>query len=303
MKAMIVIVTAVVGCTDNGPSADPYQCMSAGGSACFQLPNAKVEAADATGASVAVDLTCNPTSMPLGPVTVTGTTVGLFGGNPIGPARVEMYGNLALTTALADVTSDDGSVDPMLLGSYSAAVDNLPSQIFVRASRVGLLPVTALYQHIDATQAQSYKVLLAGQDNFTTQLEAVGDKFQPGKSQVFGTAFDCNGNRMVNVIANVATTSAIASTRQYESGVRVYYDVDGTYPSLARRTQLSQTTTFGGFAISNLSFGHHFVQIWGFASDADISKQASGLSLLGEREVIVTNTETAYLVRVDGYVQ
>src|SRR5262249_6528888 len=117
---------------------------------------------------------------------------------------------------------------------------------------------------------------------------------------VFGTALDCNGNRLVNVVVNVSQTTGVNGTRLFEAGVKTYYSAEGMDYAFARRTQLMQTTSFGGYAIANLAPGHHYVQIWGYPTEADVAKGSTALVLLGEEEIVVPTTETGFIVPVYG---
>src|SRR5262245_58029418 len=116
-----IIALLVTACGDESPTADPYKCVAAWGDAYFELTTARVEGADPISfASKAPILNCAPfeLTMSAAPVTLTGRTVTLYGDNPIGSVRFEMFANLNLTGSLADVTSDDGSTNPDLTGSY-----------------------------------------------------------------------------------------------------------------------------------------------------------------------------------------
>jgi len=305
--SIIALVMCVVACGDDSNNADPYKCVAAGGDACFEYPTARVEAADPISfASKAPDLTSCPAMyeiQTIPSITFTGHTFTLFGNNAIAAARFEIFQNLNLTGSLADVTSDDGTTDPDLTGSYTVTVDNMPSQVFLRTSKSGFLPLVFLYQRFDpaATALDPYDAKLATRTDISMLFENVSDAFIMGKTQVIGHATDCNGNNLVNVVANVSTSSAIGSPRTYEVGVRTYYAEEGLELRLARRTMMMQTGTSGRFAASNLSAGRHFIQIWGYLTDADVAMGGKGLSLLGEQEIIATSIESAQIVPLYGH--
>lgn len=302
----IALIAGAVGCGGEAPVADPYKCIAAGGEACFELPTAKVDAAASTGASTNPILDCAPYEIVMSPgdVMINGGTTTFYGGNYIGAVRFEMFPSLNLTGQLVDVMSDDGTTNPDLTGSFTTMVSQLPSMVFWRTSKSTFLPLHFLYQRIDVSQPQidMFNVSVATRIDISNLLENVTDQFLTGKSQVVGTAVDCNGNKLVNVVANVAPSTGRNGTRLFEEGVRTYYAMEEQDLRLGRRTMLMQTTTAGRFVISNLSPGHHFVQIWAFLTDADVAMGHMGLTLLGEQEIIVNTIETGIFVPIYGHI-
>jgi len=295
MRTSFVLALVLVGCGDSEPTPDPYTCMAAGGAGCFQLPTRPVAAVDAYGKPTAIDLNCGPyeVATSAAPVTFRGTTVNAIDATAVPLVHVETFADLAMTSLLGETISDE-------LGTYSLTIPAMPSQVFARTYATGTLPLHLLYERSDVAVSRHdmTELVTATRANFATMLEVVGDRFVAGKSQLLGVALDCNGNRLVNVVANVAPESGAGGSRQFEPGVRTYYTVDRATPALGRRTALMQTTIAGSFAASNLDSGRHYVQLWAFPAENAIADGDDGLELLGEAEVLVPSTETGIVVEL-----
>jgi hypothetical protein len=297
MKTWFVLVVAVAGCADDKQPADPYACMAAGGEACFQLPANPIAAADALGKPAQPALDCAPYEVKTSaaPVDFHGSTTNLLDRTTVPLVHIEAFADLAMTSLLGETISDE-------VGAYELTIATMPSQLFVRTTATGALPLHFLYERteVGVTEHDMFELATASRANVASTLELVGDVFAPAASQVSGIALDCAGNRLVNVIANVAPVSAAAGAREFEPGVRTYYTIDRSTPALGRRTELMQTTLAGSFAASNVRPGRHYVQLWGFRSEAAVVDGADGLTLLGEAELLVPPTETAIFVDVHG---
>lgn len=295
MRTSIAFVVALAGCADDKPEADPYTCMAAGGASCFQLPANPITAADELGRPAVPTLDCGPYEIHTSgaPVRLTGTTRNAFDRRQVPLVHVEAFADLAMTSLLGEGISDE-------VGAYTLTIDAMPSQVFVRTSATGALPLHVLYERSDVAvrEHDSVELLTASRADVAGALELVGDGFLRGKSQVTGVAYDCNGNRLVNVIANVAPSSAVAGARAFEPGVRLYYAIDRTTPALARRNLLAQTSSAGSFTATNVTSGRHYVQLWGFVAESAMDDGAEGLALLGEAEIAVPPTESGLLVAV-----
>ena len=284
-----IALLLVAACTDEGPAADPYNCIAAGGGACFQLPSFRVEAAGDDGTLYDPVLDCAPyESAALGPLTLQGESVALFTGDPISTVRVEMFSDAAMSARLADVESE---VD----GHYTADIASTPSLVFVRTTADGRHPLLQFYRRVDAGSADSFDVETTTKADISAALMGAGDQYLPGKSQLFSTVYDCAGHHLMNVIGNIAPSTGKNGSRLFEPGVRTYYMSDFDR-SFLRRTKGSQTTPQGAFLATNLAPGHHFVQVWGFPTDADLVKGSPGLTLLAEDEIIVPDTESALVL-------
>jgi hypothetical protein len=296
MRTSIALVAALVGCGDE-PTADPYKCVSAGGSACFELPTRVVDAADASGQAATPLLDCPAYEVMISatPVTFTGKTVHASNKAMVPLVHVELFSDLALTTLVGETISDEAGV-------YTLTVDALPSQVFVRTMATDSLAVHQLYERFDVSVAQHdmHDFLTTTRTALVTLLQSVGELFAPNKSQLTGIAYDCNGNRLVNVVANVSQSSAVSGERLFEPGVKIfYYALDAmNMVALQRRAQRAMTGTPGSFVVTNLASGKHYVQVWGFADDAALDSGADGLTLLGEAEVRVPPDETALFTAV-----
>jgi hypothetical protein len=280
-----IALLVVAACTDEGPAANPYQCIAGGGAGCFQLPTFRVEAADSTGVLHDPVLDCAAFApSPLGPLTINGATTDLFTGDVLPAVRVESFSDLALAARLVDVESDAE-------GAYTADIANAPNLVFERTTADGRIPTLRLYRRIDASTTR-LDVVTTTKVDISAALVAAGDQFLPGKSQVMANIKDCAGNNLMNVIANIAPSTGKNGSRLFEPGVRVYYqsDFDKTF---LRRTVASQTTPEGAFLATNLAPGHHFVQVWGFPTDQDLVVGSPALKLLAEDEIIVPDTESA----------
>jgi hypothetical protein len=279
-----IALVLLAACTDDPPAADPYSCIAGGGGGCFQLPSFRVEAADDAGTFVDPNFNCAPFEpTDLGHVAIAGSSLELFSDAPVPFVRVEMFSDLAMASRLADVESDEN-------GAFMADIQNASSLVHWRTTADGQLPVLHA-NRVVATTIADFQVRSITRMRVSQLLGEVGDQFLPNKSQVFGEAYDCSGNHLMNVIANVAPSTGKNGSRLFEPGVRIYYQTDGLASRYGRRTLLHQTTPRGGFAATNLSPGHHFVQIWGFPTDADLVKGSPGLKLLAESEILVPDTE------------
>ena len=128
-------------------------------------------------------------------------------------------------------------------------------------------------------------------EDMTALVRRVGDKIMPNKSVLITHIRDCNGNRLLNTIINVAPATGRNGSRLFEPGVRTYYYGD----ELMRRTQLAQTTRASSAVATNLSPGRQLVQLWGFPTQAAELQGATGLKLLAEVEVVVPDGQNAIL--------
>ena len=293
----MVLLAFVAGCPDDEPTADPYKCMAAGGAGCFEFPTDPLAAADkSTGAAVAPNLSCPAYQVVTspGPVTLMGTTTELIQEVVVPSVRLEVFSDLAMAQPLGDTTSDD-------TGLYSLTIDSAPSLSFTRSSADGKLPFYFVHQRVDVSVPE-HNIEFETADRMAVgkYFESVGDRFLPNKSQIIGFALDCNGNRLINTIVNIAPSSGMNGSRLFEPGVRTYYTTASDANKLGLRTMLMQTTQTGGFAASNLAPGHHFVQMWGFPTDADLLRGGGGLKMLAELEVIVPSSEIVLVIPMYG---
>lgn len=294
----LLLIGFCIGCEDDSPPADPYRCMAAGGEGCFEMPTDVIGAATSDGMRVSPVLDCGAVEIVTssGPVAFSGHTVDYDDGEFVLPdVRIEAFSDHELSTRLWDVTSDSNAV-----WSTTTVVPNVT---FVRTSAAGQLDVQYLYARTDVTSLTQTGVdyQTASREQAATAIERAGDRFLPNKSQLRGVAYDCAGNALVNVIVNIAPASGKNGTRLFEPGTRVYYGVD-TIPTspLGRRTEISQTSTTGVFGIANISSGIHYVQLWGFPDAQSVLNGAISLKLLDEKELIVSDTETQFVFRLDG---
>ena len=297
MRVPLVLFAALVACSDDEPAADPYKCMAAGGGGCFEMPTKPIAAADANGNAATPVLDCAPYEVTSGPVTFTGQTVNLLNKAATPAVKVEVFGDLQLTLPAGNATSDDAA-------AYSLAIDPMPSQSFWRTTSAANLPLYFAYKRVDVTNPQQdmHDVVTATRANIGGILASVGDSFLIDKSQIFGTAYDCNGNRLVNVIANVAPNSGANGSRVFETGVKIYYYALDTQNMVAlhRRTQAAMTSSPGSFVATNVATGKHYLQIWGYPSEAALAEGSAALELIGEVELAVPSMETAQFTSVYG---
>jgi hypothetical protein len=297
MRVLLIGVAFGFGCSDDGPVADPYRCVAAGGEACFELPTGVVGGADSSGAAVEPILVCDSFAP------ATSASAIMFSGHTIdfnaadtylSEVRIEAAADIAFTSKIFDVTSDTEGV--------WTATAIVPNVAFARTTAAGQLPIYFMYGRIDINDPvqDMFDVQSATRLQIAASIEVAGDRFLPGTSQVAARAFDCNGNRLVNVIGNIAPASGKNGSRLFEPGVRTYYGMPGPLPVLARRTELGQTTSAGVIGFTNLAPGHHFVQVWGFPDDASLAQGSLGLDLFDEKELIVFDNEAAFLVELNG---
>jgi len=295
---LLLIGFACLGCEDDSPPADPYRCMAAGGEGCFEMPTDVISAADSGGTVVSPALDCGAVEIVTSsaPVAFSGHTVDYDDGEFVLPdVRIEAFSDHEFTERLWDVTSDSNAV--------WSTTTTVPNVTFVRTTASGQIAVQYVYARTDVSSLAQTGVdyQTASRAQAASAIERAGDRFLPGKSHLRGVAFDCAGNRLVNVIVNIAPASGKNGTRLFEPGTRVYYGVD-TVPAspLGRRTEISQTSTTGVFGIANISPGIHYVQLWGFADAQAVLNGAISLKLLDEKELVVSDTETQFLLRLDG---
>jgi hypothetical protein len=294
MRFRAALLLSLTACTTHDdPTASPYKCLGKGGVGCFEMPEDIMHAVDASGSVVEPALGCGPyvaVDSPA-PVTLMGTTVDA--NDPelaVDTVRIEAFDNVELTEPVFDVTSDDA-------GAWSTTVPTLPSQAFSRASKPGNLDLYYLYDRIDVGQAtQSLAFHTATRAQIAGVIENVGDQFLPGKTQLAGVAYDCAGNRLASVIANASPVSAKNGSRLFEAGVKTYYGPATDAPVLARRTELHETSESGRFAIANLPPDKHYIQLWGFATEADRLREQFGLTLVAEVEIYTFNGEAGVIL-------
>jgi hypothetical protein len=284
MRTSFVLALALAGCADVGIVADPYTCVAAGGAGCFVLPTRAVAAVDADGRPTAAVLDCAAyqTVRSTAPVTLAGKTVNAIDRAAIALVDIDVFADGSMTEQIGEVISDD-------VGAYTLTIDGMPGELFARTHATGALPVHLLHQRLDvtATRLDMLDLVTATRANLDGVLASVGDARMPGTSQLTGHAHDCAGNRLVNVVANIAPAPAEDGEPAFEPGVHVYYEADGPMPALGRRRELQQTTPAGGFVATSLVPGHHVVQLWGFTDDAALARGRDGLALLGETAIVV----------------
>lgn len=278
-----VLVCLLAGCGTEADPADPYACMAAGGGACFELPTTAVEAIDVADNPVAPAFDCAPaTGIPLTATAIGGHTIDFATAAPLPGIEVQVYDDVALT-AKSDDTVSDNYAELTVMPRMSVA--------YWRTSGDGRLPVV----EVAKPTADDFAVASATKADVSALLESVSDRFLPGKSQLVANIRDCNGNRLMNTIINVAPATGRNGSRLFEPGVRTYYYAADT-GQLMRRTQLAQTTRESAAVATNLSPGHHLVQLWGYPTAADAKQGAVGLKLLAEIEISVPDEETALIV-------
>jgi hypothetical protein len=292
MRMWLVLLVGAIGCSNDGPAADPYKCISAGGEACFQLPSDVLYAVTEAGEVVAPVLGCGApvVEYSASSVMLSGLTIDSSGDLAVPGVRIETFEDRHFTGSVFDVTSDS-------TGAWSASVTQLPSIGFTKVSKAGNLDVLHVYERFDiATPTQDMlEVASVTRDEIAARIAAVGDLMLAGKSQLAGIAYDCAGNRLGSAIVNASPVSAKLGSKRFELGVRTYYELEGG-ASLARRPQLHETSGSGGFAITNLSPGAHFIQLWGFPTAADLDIDTDGLKLLAEYEIAVFEGESSFVM-------
>jgi hypothetical protein len=297
MRVTTLLLMGALGCSDDGPVADPYRCVAAGGEGCFELPTDVVAAADVNGVTVLPVLDCGPYEVvtSASPVTFSGHVVDFLNEETFVPdVRIEAFADMTLTSRLFDVTSDAD-------GAWTASA-NVPNEAFARTTATGKLPMHFMYGRVDINVAvhDMFNFQTATKTQVASAFELVGDRFLPGKSQLAAAAYDCNGNKLVNAVANIAPASGKNGTRLFEPNVRTYYGIEGTVPLLGRRTEIMQTSTSGLIGIANVPPGMHYVQLWGFPDASSLAKGSIGLKLLDEKPLFVADGEAGYLLPLYG---
>jgi hypothetical protein len=268
-----VFLCLLAGCAGDPDPADPYACMAAGGAACFELPTTAVEAIDVADNPVDPALDCAPvTGTPLSATTVGGHTIDLFTGTPLPGIAVQVFDDVGLT-AKSDDTVSDNYAELTVMPRMSVA--------YWRTEGDGRMPLV----EVEKKTADGFDALTTTPQDITALVTSVSDRLLPNKSLVITRIRDCNGNRLLNTIINVAPATGKNGSRLFEPGVRTYYYADTK--QLMRRTQLAQTTRESAAVATNLSPGHQLVQLWGFPTQADELQGAVGLKLLAEVEVVV----------------
>lgn len=269
----VLVLSLVAACGAEDP-ADPYACMAAGGAACFELPTTAVEAIDVADNPVEPSFDCAaPVAAPFA-TSISGHTIDLMTGMPI-PAIEARIGDVdAVSNNYAELT-----VAPALtISDWLISGD-------------GRLPVL----EVAKPSQDNFDAHTTTKDNITALLTSVSDRFLPGKSQLVTQIRDCNGNRLLNAIINVAPATGRNGTRLFTPGVRTYYYAADT-GQLMRRTQLAQTTRESAAVATNLPPGMQLVQLWGFKAAADVAQGSLKLEVLAETAVVVPEGENALLV-------
>ena len=297
MRLPTVLLLGLLGCDDDGPAADPYRCVAAGGEGCFELPTDVVAAADATGTIIQPALDCGPYEVvtSASPLMFSGRVVDLQDRDTaVAGVRIEAFADMELTSPLFTTTTDAD-------GAYSVTT-SVPNEAFARTSADGKLPLHFMYRRIDINVAvhEMFDFHAATKQQLASVFEPVGDRYLPGKSQLTAVAYDCAGNKLVNVIANVAPASGKNGSRLFEPNVRTYYGIDGETQTLGRRTEIMQTSSSGMIGVSNISPGMHYVQLWGFPDAASLTRGSIALKLVAEQPLFVADTEAGYSLPLYG---
>jgi hypothetical protein len=268
-----VFLCLLAGCAGDPDPADPYACMAAGGAACFELPSTAVEAIDVADNPVEPALDCAPVTATSFTSAVGGHTIDLFTGTPLPGISVQVFDDVGLTAKSDDTVSDNYgelTVMPrMTVATWWTDGD-------------GRMPLV----EVEKRTADGFDALTTTTDDITALVTSVSDRLLPNKSVVITRIRDCNGNRLLNTIINVAPATGKNGSRLFEPGVRTYY-YGGETKQLMRRTQLAQTTRESAAVATNLSPGPQLVQLWGFPTQADELQGTVGLRLLAEVEVVV----------------
>jgi hypothetical protein len=290
---IVIPFVALLGCSNDEPSADPYECIASGGQGCFEMPDDALYAVDGNGNVVPAVLDCDPYPIisSTSPVDLGGATTDLFGSVPtVDGVRVQAFSDVGLIAQVFDVTSDSS-------GGWNVSLASMPSLAFTRVTKPGNLDVQSLYVRLDVTQSsQSMNVPTATKTEVADTLASTGDRFAAGHSQLFAIAYDCAGNHLASAIVNVSTTSAKNGTRLFEPGVRAYYSTAADASKYARRTQLHQTSGTSGIVVANIQPGMHFVQLWGFLMPRDLAYGESALKLVAEYPIVTFDGEAALVM-------
>lgn len=257
--------------------------MAAGGSRCFDVPSTIVEALDVADNPVTPALDCAPPSaIPLGDVTIAGHTIDFVTRAPLPEIGVQIFEDISRSAPSVDTISDPYA--------ELRVTSSLPSIAHWRTHGDGRLPFLQVY----LPTKDRFDAITTTKADITALVTSVSDRIWPGKSQLIAHIRDCDGNRLLNTIINIAPATGRNGSKLFEDGVRTYYYADSGMP--ARRTQLAQTTRESAAFATNIPPGRHFVQLWGFTTQADVAQGALGLDLLAELEVVMPEGESAMLV-------
>lgn len=279
----VLVVGLVVGCGTEADPADPYACMAAGGAACFELPTTAVEAIDVADNPIAPAFDCAPaTGTPIAAMAFTGHTVDFVTSAPLPGIAVKVFDDVEMM-AISDDTISNNYAEVTVMPRMSVA--------YWRTTGDGRLPLIEVAKRT----AADFAIASPTKADVSALIESVSDRFLPNKSQLVTHIRDCNGNRLLNTIINVAPATGRNGSRLFEPGVRTYYYASDT-GELMRRTQLAQTTRESAAVATNLSPGMQLLQLWGFPTAADVTQGTVGLKLLGEIEIVVPDEEAALLV-------
>lgn len=301
--AMFSVFGAACSDDDGGAAPDggvTKTCVDFGGQACVDESVTFLQGKGAEGVIKAwrndveqtLDLSCGaPVIMTSTmPITVSGVVEDFQTGDPVQNTEVAAFlaDDLALTTPFAMTVGD-------VNGVYSI---NLPagakSRMTWRMRAAGQLDTYGMNIELDVMQAMVTGATRGSvsEDTANALPAFIGVIRTPGLGVLAGSAQDCAGNELSNVIGTISSTSSAGGQAPtYVEGPQVYYFSNGDPNLPVRRTAQKVSNKDGLFVIIEIpptSAGKTvYLQVWGFRTAADVAMGAAGLTLLSELEAPV----------------
>lgn len=252
----------------SAPPPNPDDCVVLGGGYCFDPPSAPLAVASGDPAVIGCEVADGWT----GPRTFTARVVDLQDDEPVGGAVVELFAD-------GDLGAPDLTATADAAGAFTLAV---PDGTTVR-------PITRT-RHPDAVdtlewfgelEADRQSVSLATVDAMPA---FIGQTVTPGLGLIIVRALDCMGRPVAHAVAALSYTPT-GSCPDFTSYMGPYYFTccDTNLPS---RRSLVHETTANGLALiieapPTADGEVVWVQVWGFATEADVAAGRDGLRLLG----------------------
>jgi hypothetical protein len=292
MLAGAMLAASLMGACggDDDAPVDVGICEEVGGEACFELPT--VEAKRDDDSAPDWDCAAPVITSSTADIAIMGTAFDFQNSSdPIPNATIEAFDSLDFSTPVAMATADAQGVYSITLPAGMAK-----SRMNWRTSADGWLDTYALNSSVDVTQTTISGATRRAISELTANaLPAfIGVTRTDGFGVLAGTAVDCDGESVKNVIATLSTTSSAGDADPaFVAGPQVYYFSNGSPDLPVRRNKPEDKATKGDglFVIIEIppttGSSHYFLQTWGYKTAADVAQGKAGLSLLSELEAPV----------------
>ena len=167
-------------------------------------------------------------------------------------------------------------------GAYTLTLPTGNTRLGFKMVAADYMDTFLLNQYFDpTTAAQSQDISMISIGTATALPALIGLQRTSGTGVLAGAMRDCQDREVAGAIATVSSVQGEAV--HLDGAVTYYLDAGTSFP--VRHEQQPNTDTTGLFAVFELPVtGTSYVQVWGFAEEADVAMGEAGLTLLAELE-------------------